>query len=144
VGGRRNWLVRKKSMLDQGLEQPAVGGGVRAETCGGLLQRAPGHRRAPAVERMGVADLRLHQPHAAAGEVELPEERRGRGHRLHGRADVVPVAGAGELLGAHAAARAVGLLHNLHPEPGGGQPQRTGQPVRPRPDDDSVGFPVHW
>src|SRR3712207_7999995 len=47
-------------------------------------------RSPAAVERVGVGDLGVHQAHAAAGQVELAEERRRRGHRVHDRAGVVP------------------------------------------------------
>ena len=130
-------------VLDQRPEQPPIGRAVGAQPVGGLLERPERHRRPPAVERVGVADLRVHEPHAAAGQVELAEERRGRGHRLHGRAHVVRVTGAGQLLGPHAAAGTVGPLDHLHPQPGRGQAQGSGQPVRPRADDDGVRSPVH-
>ena len=131
------------AVLHQGLEQPPVGVPVRPQALGGLLQGTAGHRRPTAVEGVGVGDLGLDQPDPPAGQVELPEERRRRGHRLHHRAHVVPVAGAGQLLGAHAPAGTVGLLDHLDPQSGGCQPQRAGQPVGPRSDDDGVRTPVH-
>ena len=126
------------AVLDQRLEQPAVGGGVRRPGPRPSPPGSGGDRRPAAVERMGVATSGCTSVHPAAGEVELAEERRDRGHRVHGGADVVPDAGGDQLLGAHAPARAVGGLDELHAQAGGRQPQRGGQPVGSRSDDDGV------
>ena len=125
VGGRRNCDVRKKSTTSvpcstRGSNSRRYAAPSGPRPGGGFVDRAQGHRRASAVERVGVTDLRVHEPHPAAGQVELAEERCGGRHRLHGGADVVTKAGTGQLLGAQTAAGPIGPLDHLDAQPGRG------------------------
>src|SRR5918994_7285777 len=69
-------------------------------------------------------------------EVERAEERRLRAEWVDSRADVVHVAGQGQLERADAAADGLLRLVDLDVEPCAGELERAGEAVRPRPDDD--------
>ncbi len=76
-------------------------------------------------------------------EAVLPQRQRGQvggtgGQRMHRRADVMDVAGQGQLGGACPAADHVGRLEEEHGTPSLRQADRGGESVRARPDHDDV------
>ena len=124
-------------------DQAPVGAAVGAEAGGGLGHRAGHDRGAAAVERIGELDLGPCEPDAARGQVEALEERRRHGQRVRGRADVVPEAGQGELLGPAATPDLGRALDHLDLQARRGQGDGSGQPVRAAADYHRVRVPRH-
>ncbi len=124
----------------QRADQAAVGGTVGAEAVRGLADRAA-HRGGPAaVQRVREHHVGMGEPDPTGLKAESQEERRRQRQRVRGRADVVPVAGQRQFLGAAAAARRHGALDQAHPQAGGGQRDRSREAVRPAADHDRVGL----
>ena len=111
---------------------------VVAEPGGGLLDRAPGRGATPAVERVGVLDLRPAPRQPVRAEVEAARERRVDGERVGGRALVVDQAGQRQLAAAGAAAERVGGLEHRHVDALGGEGEGGSEPVGPAADDDGA------
>ena len=91
-------------------------------------------RDTPTVEGVGDGRRREHPFHAAGGEVERSEERRGDRRRVDRRAEVMDEARQGQLGGSGAAAGRFGGLVDPdgNARPGQGRSQRRGRSVRPR------------
>jgi len=74
----------QRRLPDEPVEQPAVRPPVDAKAARGLVDRSCQPGRAAAVERLREGDLGGAQRHSKRRKVELGEERRGRGERVHG------------------------------------------------------------
>ena len=122
----------------QRADEAPVGGRVRAEAGRGPGDGAGDHRGPAAVERVRERHLGVAEGHAAPGQPEPAEERRGQRERVRGRAGVVPEPGQGQLLGAASAAGDRRALDDQDPQPGGAERDRRGEAVRPAAHDDRV------
>jgi hypothetical protein len=130
-------------VADRGAEQATVGPAIGAQARGRLLDRAGHDRRPAAVEGLGELHLWFGEPHAPRGQVEAAEERRGQGQRVGRRADVMPEAGEGQLLGPAPAADGVCALDDQDLQARGGQGDGSGQAVRTAADDHRIRVPPH-
>jgi hypothetical protein len=115
---------------------------VRPELRRRLGQRPVQDGRPAAVERVGGLHLGLEQLEPVIGQRQRPQERRSDGEGVDGRADVVPVAGQGQLGCPRPAADRLVALAQEHRPAGAGQLDRGREAVRPRADHDGIGQPV--
>ncbi len=131
-------------MVDEGIEQLAVGAVVGAEPARGRLDGSLEQHRRAVVERMRQRHLGLHQLKTVLRQGKLSEERRHQRQGVHRGARVVHEARQRELFRPAAAAEGVSALEHGHLTSGLRQRDRRGQAVGARPDDDRllVG-PIH-
>ena len=118
--------------VDERPKEAGVGISVPAEPLRGLHDRAAQHDGLAVVERMRERKRRLDPLEAVILERNRPEERRGGGHRMDRRAEVVDEPGERQLARAEAAADLLGRLANEHRAAGPGELDRGGEAVRGR------------
>ena len=128
-------LVR---VTEEGADEPAIRGSVRPERSGGRVDRlAEDDRRLP-IERMRDRRMRLDPSQPMLGERECRKVRREDAERVRRGADVVVIAGAGELGGPSSAADAVRCFEDEYGRAVARQLDRGSQAVGTTADDDSV------
>ena len=112
--------------------------GVRPDRGPCRLQRPLQERRGSIVEGMRERGGRMHPLEAELPQRQALQKGRDDGHRMDGRADVVPKPGKGSLLGAAAAADRRSALEHQDRATGPCHDDRRGQAIRSGADDDGI------
>ena len=129
AAGREDEVDDARAVIEQRLHQAAPAFSVRPQSLTGRGEVPVGEGGPAAVERVGIADIRIQQFDAARAEVELAEEVRGRGHRMHRGAHVVQDVLVEERLAAQPAADVVGAFVQFHLQACACQRDRGREPV---------------
>ena len=125
--------------LDERLHQPAIASRVaRPEVVAGFGDRTPDDDGGPVVERVCEWCAGVHELEAVLGEGQRRHEWRRQREGMDRRADVVHIAGLGELRGAHAAADGRRGFVDSDRAAGAREGDRGSKAVRSRSDDDRV------
>ena len=132
VGGER------VPVIDEGIEQAAIGFRVIAQCRRGVRNAPLQQRRRLVLERMRERHRRNDPLEPVLGERKLREERRVDRDRMHRRAHIVMESGERELLGARSAADGGGRLVHANGESGARERDRGREAVGSAAYDDCV------
>ena len=139
---REEWAEQLRNQIrptvDERLHQPAPRRPVGFEAGRRFVDTPVQHTGTASVERMSQRYVGPDPSKAVLGERLQGERRRCNAEGVDGGADVVDVAGQGQLSGSCATADLVRCLEHEHRATELGEAHCGGEPVRPRPHDDGV------
>ena len=136
--GAEQVLEQHVPVVDERLQQRAIGIAVGSEALGRLVHGAMQRHCRAVVERMGDRDLGMGELEPVLPQRQATQERRGEREGVDRRADVVPESGQRELGAAQAAADLVRGLEHEHGAPCLGERDRSRQAIGARAHDDRV------